>query len=123
MKKLVAFIILSSFIISAPMAMAKGAGKAAHALNPKKRLKIQHKRIKQGVKNGTITKDEAKKLAQEGKAINQERKADLAKDGGKLTKEDRQTLEKEENQRSKEIYNEKHPAGSTSPAGTDTSGQ
>jgi hypothetical protein len=90
-----------------------GSGKGAHALSPKKRLKNQRKRIKQGEKNGTITKDEAKQLHQEGKEINQERKADLAKDGGKLTKDDRKDLEGKLDQRSQEIYNDKHPAGST----------
>jgi hypothetical protein len=72
------------------------------------------------VKNGTITKAEHKQLAQEGKEINQERKADLAKDGGKLTKSDRKTLETKLNQRSKEIYQDKHPNAGSAGASTST---
>jgi len=130
MKNYIAVAVLAAFIGSAPLAMAAGAaggstggGKAAHALSPKKRLKIQHKRIKQGVKNGTITKDQQQQLATEGKAINQERKADLAKDGGKLTKDDRHTLEKEEDARSKEIYQDKHPASTGGSSTSGTAGQ
>jgi hypothetical protein len=115
MKKIMAVLMAVVFAGTAQMVLAKGTGggKGAHALSPKKRLGIQHKRIKDGIKNGTITKDEAKQLHQEGKEINQERKADLAKDGGKLNKEDRKDLEGKLDQRSKEIYNDKHPAGST----------
>jgi len=131
MNKFIAVTALVAFVGSAQLAMAKGGaaassstggstantgtgtGKGVHKLSPKKRLKIQHARIKQGVKNGTISQSEHQQLATEGKAINQERKADLAKDGGKLSATDRHTLETQEDQRSKEIYNDKHPAGST----------
>ena len=107
MKKFLALMTAVAFLFSVGSAMA--APKGAHKLSPKKRLKIQHERIKDGVKDGTITKDEHQKLAEEGKEINQERKADLAKDGGKLTKQDRHDLEKKLDSRSKEIYQDKHP--------------
>jgi hypothetical protein len=104
--------------------MAQDANGKNPKMSPKARLKRQHKRIEAGVKNGTITPAEHKQLAQEGKDINQERKADLAKDGGKLTKSDRQSLEAQENLRSKQIYQDKHPnganTGSTGSTGSST---
>ena len=126
MKKFLAVTALVAFIGSTQLAMAAGTaaapstggGKGVHSVSPKKRLKIQKKRIKQGVKNGTISKDQATQLHQEGKEINQERKADLAKDGGKLTKDDRKDLEGKLDQRSKEIHDDKHPADSNTTSTT-----
>ena len=79
-----------------------------HPMSPKHRLQRQHHRIQQGVKNGSITPQEHKQLAEEGKNINQERKTDLKQDGGKLTAADRHNLEQQENQRSQQIYQDKH---------------
>jgi hypothetical protein len=87
--------------------MAQDAHGKNPAMSPKARLKRQHKRIRQGVKSGKISKSEHKQLAQEGKDINQERKADLAKDGGKLDNKDRQNLESQENLRSEQIKQDK----------------
>ena len=79
------------------------------AMSPKARLARQHKRIKNGVKSGKINKAQHKQLAQEGKDINQERKADLAANGGKMPQADRQNLESQENLRSQQIEQDKHP--------------
>ena len=112
MKKFLAVLMSLAFVVVAQSSLAKGtgagAGKGTHKASPKKRLKRQHARIKEGIKDGTINKDEAKQLHQEGREINQERKADLAKDGGKLSPEDRKDLEGKLDQRSKEIYQDKH---------------
>jgi len=109
MKKLLALLMAVLFVGSAGLSFAQTTGAADH-IRPKKRLKIQRHRIKEGVKNGTISKDEAKQLRQEGASINQERKQDLKNDGGKLTTADKQKLEGELDQRSKEIKDDKHPA-------------
>jgi hypothetical protein len=105
-----------AFLGTVGLAMAQDANGKNPAMSPKARLQRQHKRIKKGVKNGTITPAEHKQLAQEGKDINQQRKADLKKDGGKLTKKDRDSLEAQENLRSKQINQDKHPNG-TAPVG------
>ena len=110
MKKFLALLMAVFFVGSTGLAFAQATGTGADHLRPKKRLKIQRKRIKEGVKNGTISKDEAKQLHQEGVSINQERKQDLKNDGGKLTTADKQKLEGELDQRSKEIKDDKHPA-------------
>lgn len=77
-------------------------------MSPKHRLARQHARIKQGVKNGSVTPKEHKKLAKEGARINRERKRDLKKNGGKLTPAERAKLERQENNRSKQINQDKH---------------
>jgi hypothetical protein len=109
MKKLLVVLCGVFFLGATGLALAQDANGKNPAMSPKARLVRQHKRIKKGVKNGTITPAEHKQLAQEGKDINQERKADLKKDGGKLTKKDRADLESKENLRSKQIEQDKHP--------------
>ena len=76
-------------------------------MSPKARVARQHKRIKSGVKSGKINKSQHKQLAQQGKAINSQRKADLAANGGKMPQSDRAQLEKEQNARSQEIKADK----------------
>ena len=68
----------------------------------------QHNRIQQGVRSGSLTKTEAQTLRQEGQAIHAQERAMRAQDGGHLTKQDRRTLNSELNQRSQEIYQDKH---------------
>jgi hypothetical protein len=102
--------VLSAFLMlgAAGLGQAQDVHGKNPAMSPKHRLARQHRRIKAGVKNGSISKSEHKQLAQEGKDINQERKADLAKDGGKLDKTDRKDLESQENLRSEQINQDKH---------------
>jgi hypothetical protein len=107
MKKLLAAAMILFFVGANGLALAQDAHGKNPAMSPKARLKRQHRRIKQGVKSGKISKSEHKQLAQEGKDINQERKADLAKDGGKLDNSDRQNLESQENLRSEQIKQDK----------------
>ncbi len=110
MKKSLVILCALFFLGSMGVSMAQDANGKNPAMSPKAREVRQHARIKQGVKNGTISKSQHKQLAKQGKAINQERKADKAADGGKLDKSDRQNIEKQQNARSKEIYDDKHPA-------------
>ncbi len=107
MKKLLAAAMILFFVGANGLALAQDANGKNPAMSPKARLKRQHRRIKQGVKSGKISKSEHKQLAQEGKDINQERKADLAKDGGKLDNSDRKSLESQENLRSEQIKQDK----------------
>jgi hypothetical protein len=79
-----------------------------HPMSPKHRLIRQHDRIKQGEKDGSVTPKEHAQLAKEGHHINRERKRDLRKDGGKLTPGDKAHLEHQENDRSQQIYQDKH---------------
>lgn len=68
----------------------------------------QHDRIKQGVKSGELTKEEAKGLRSEQKEIREERR-EMMKDGH-LSKEEHKELNQDLNKASEHIYEEKHDA-------------
>ena len=108
MKKIIVVLTAAWLLGTTGVSLAQDANGNNPAMSPKARLERQHKRIEQGVKDGKITPKEHAKLAKEGRAINRQRKADLKKDGGRLTHNQRKKLEKEENKRSGQIYNDKH---------------
>jgi hypothetical protein len=72
------------------------------------RLENQKDRVAQGVKNGTLTKQQAHSLARNDHRIANQEKKDMAANGGHLTKQDQTRLNRELNKNSKKIYNEKH---------------
>jgi hypothetical protein len=75
-----------------------------------KRVKNQRARINQGVKNGTLTQQQAQQLRANDNAIKQQEHADVKANGGYLTKGEQKQFNQEENANSKLIYDEKHPA-------------
>jgi hypothetical protein len=66
----------------------------------------QHKRIKQGVRSGELTRHETKSLVQEQKQIRAEERAYKA--DGDLTFAERKDLHKDLNEARRNIYQEKH---------------
>jgi peptidoglycan hydrolase CwlO-like protein len=114
MKKAVAMAVALLFVFSVVALHAETAAAQPAAVktpgtkDPKinKHQKNQKKRIKQGVKNGQLTKEEAKKLKEEQKKIREKEKE--MKADGTLTKEERKELKGELKEQSKEIYKEKH---------------
>jgi hypothetical protein len=107
MKKSLVVLVALFLLGSTGLSFAQDAHGKNPAMSPKARLKRQHRRIKNGVKSGKISKSQHRQLAQEGRDINQERKADLSKDGGKLDQSDRKNLESQENLRSEQIHQDK----------------
>ncbi|MDP4219068.1 MAG: hypothetical protein Q8916_06025 [Bacteroidota bacterium] len=81
-----------------------------HRLGVGTRMKIQQARIKEGIKNGTLTRSEAKNLEMHEAGIATDAKIDRAENGGKLTPAERNNLEKRENRQSARIYRKKHNA-------------
>ena len=75
-----------------------------------KRVKNQRKRINQGVKNGTLSPQQAQQLKANDKAIKAQEHADVKANGGTLTKSEQKQLNQEENANSQLIHDEKHPA-------------
>ena len=75
-----------------------------------KRAENQQDRIAQGVKSGQLTAGETAKLETKEAAINGEVKADRAANGGKLTAAEKTQVNKQQNQVSKQIYQDKHNA-------------
>jgi hypothetical protein len=74
-----------------------------------KRLANQDERIKEGVKNGQLSKDQAKELHQEDHAMREQERAEAAEHGGHITKGEQRQLNREENAESRQIHEEKHP--------------
>jgi hypothetical protein len=74
------------------------------------RKENQQDRIANGVKSGQLTAGETANLESKEAAINGETRADRAANGGKLTSDEKQQINQQQNQLSKQIYNDKHNA-------------
>lgn len=74
------------------------------------RKENQQNRIANGVKSGQLTAGETANLESKESAINGETRADRAANGGKLTGAEKQQVNQQQNQLSKQIYNDKHNA-------------
>ncbi len=74
------------------------------------RKENQQDRIANGVKSGQLTAGETSNLETKEAAINGETRADRAANGGKLTAAEKQQVNQQQNQLSKQIYNDKHNA-------------
>lgn len=74
-----------------------------------KRMENQQKRIKEGVKEGSLTKREAVKLEAREAALASEARKDR-KDGGGMTTKEKVKINAKQNKLSTEIYKEKHDA-------------
>lgn len=70
------------------------------------RQKHQQKRIVRGVASGELKAGEARKLEQEQKDVQQEKKE--ARADGTVTGAERKEIQKEQNQASRKIYRAKH---------------
>lgn len=66
----------------------------------------QTDRIRQGVRSGELTKDEARGLVKEQKEIRRDIRE--ARSDGVVTREERREIRQEQNQASRHIYKEKH---------------
>ena len=67
------------------------------------RLRNQHRRVKQGVKDGTLTKDQAQQINKEDRGIRREERRMAARDGGHITAADQAKLNRQENGVSNQI--------------------
>jgi len=74
------------------------------------RKENQQDRIANGVKSGQLTAGETANLESKEAAINGEARADRAANGGKLTGSEKQQINQQQNQLSKQIYQDKHNA-------------
>jgi hypothetical protein len=74
------------------------------------RKENQQDRIANGVQSGQLTAGETANLEKKEAAINKETAADRAANGGKLTSAEKQQVNKQQNQMSKQIYQDKHNA-------------
>jgi hypothetical protein len=97
-----------------PSTPTQGTNATAPAPAPKptiaQRKENQQDRIANGVQSGQLTAGETSKLETKEAAINGETRADRAANGGKLTGAEKQQINTQQNQLSKQIYNDKHNA-------------
>jgi hypothetical protein len=103
--------------MAAGMAMGQSQSSASTpATQPKpdptvaQRKENQQDRIAQGVQSGQLTAGETANLETKEAAINRETRADRAANGGKLTPAERQQINRQQNQVSRQIYQDKHNA-------------
>jgi hypothetical protein len=68
----------------------------------------QQDRIANGEKNDQLTPGQAANLERGQQRLENNEKADMAKDNGHLTKRDQKQLNREANRQSRKIYNDKH---------------
>ena len=113
MKKIISLAVAVMILGVTGLAMADDAAAPGTGISGGKRTPVlrnrmhrQGKRIKNGVKNGSLTKDEAKDLASDHKALREEIKD--AKSDGTVTKDERKQIHKDLNAESKKIYEKKH---------------
>lgn len=106
--KMTISLLLASLTIFAGQAFAEQGARQHRPRDPgvNHRQHDQNHRIRQGVQSGQLTRDEAKDLRSEQRAIRQEERA--YKSDGRLTKEERKDLHQDMNELSKDIYQEKH---------------
>ncbi|HME70442.1 MAG TPA: hypothetical protein VKM54_11325 [Myxococcota bacterium] len=102
-----------ALLIALTTALVAGAGNANaetqwQKAHPRRtevnaRLANQNKRIKQEVKEGELTKQQAAKLHTEDHQIRQEERDMASQDGGHITKSEQKVLNQQENGVSKQI--------------------
>jgi hypothetical protein len=109
--KIAAFAFCTLMIPSLGFAKGNGTWKANHPRRAEvnQRLNNQNARIRDGVEDGKLTHGQAAQLHAEDHAIRQEERAMAAQNGGHITKTEQRALNQQENQTSRQIYNEKHP--------------
>jgi len=77
------------------------------------RKENQQDRIANGIQSGQLTPGETSKLETKEAAVNGEIKADRAANGGKLTPAEKAKINRQQNNLSKQIYDDKHNANTT----------
>jgi hypothetical protein len=97
-------LLLSTAAVSFAQAQPKG--------KVNQRKKNQQERIGNGVKSGALTAGETSKLEHQEAGVNHEVRADRKANGGNLTNNEKKQVNQQQNQLSKEIYDDKHNAAS-----------
>jgi transposase len=117
MKKTAQFLLSAIFalgVVAAPLAASANPHYPDHMRwHPRRdqvnwRLDHQNWRIRQGVRNGTLTRQQAHQLHAEDRSIHAQEWADVKANGGYITKQQQRALNQEENAASQQIYSEKH---------------
>ena len=121
--KKIMFVLFALLLLASPAVYARGMGNPTGAPGSRfatehprrnqlnKRVDNQRERINEGVKNGQLSKGQARQLRANDRAIKAQEHAEVKANGGHLTKAEQRQLNQEEDANSKLIHDEKHPAG------------
>jgi hypothetical protein len=116
----------AAMLMAGTVVLAQDSSSSPTDPNPKtevgQRKENQQDRIAQGVKSGQLTAGETANLETKEAAINGETRADRAANGGKLTAAEKAQVNRQQNQLSKQIYQDKHNQ-STAKYGNNVVGQ
>ncbi|MGO9114563.1 MAG: hypothetical protein ACLP9L_35555 [Thermoguttaceae bacterium] len=113
-KQVVATALAAALLNVGFLAGAALGGQKWNAEHPRRaevnhRLHNQSARIKEGLKTGKLSSQQAQALHQQDHQIRQEERADAAQNGGHITKSEQKQLNQQENALSTQIFDEKHP--------------
>jgi hypothetical protein len=92
---------------------------AGKAYNPNNRMANQDQRISNGLKSGQMTSGEAARATAQQSRIDSQVHNDRAANGGTLTNQERQQVNREQNNASRNIYNDNHNGSTIAPNATD----
>jgi hypothetical protein len=92
---------------------------AGKTYNPSTREANQDQRIAGGLKSGQMTSGEAAKATANQSRIDQQVHNDRVANGGKLTGQEHQQVAREQNNQSRQIYNDNHNANTVKPNAVD----
>jgi hypothetical protein len=108
-------LIAISFVMISHVASADDNFKKNHPRRAEvnQRFKNQNARINQGLRNGTMTQQQAHQIRQQDRDIKAQERADVRENaamgkGRTLSPQEQAQLNQEQNQTSKEIYQDKH---------------
>ena len=109
MRNLMILAAAAAVALTATAADAKG-WRASHPRRAEVngRLENQHDRIAAGVRDGQLTRPEARSLRHDDRAIRGEERTMAANDGGHITRADQRALNQQENANSRAIYADRH---------------
>jgi hypothetical protein len=102
---------------SQPISAADRSAGKAYA--PNARMANQDQRIANGERSGQMTSGEAARATAQQSHIDSQTAADRAANGGKLTGQERSQIDHEQNNASKNIYNDNHNASTVKPNAVD----
>jgi hypothetical protein len=101
-------------ILLTGVSVAGAASAAPWAVRHPRRAEVNYRtyrqdwRIRQGVRDGQLTHQQARTLRGEDRGIRAEQRAEARANGGYITRGEQRSLNRQENAESREIYNERH---------------
>ena len=96
-------VIAAMFVAGNAMAESNWANSHPRRAEVNKRLQNQDRRIHREVKEGDMSKAEARKLHREDRQVRQEERDMASQNGGHITKQEQRTLNQQENSVSRQI--------------------